>query len=218
VDAQITLGELLTEHEEVRDLAEASRWLEQAEASGDERELCWLARTYAEVLGDSKDPAAAARCLRKAADRGYPEAQRKLARAYELGSGVPQDLTEAVKYYLKAAELGDADAQYNLAIMYANGEGVAADQKEAKRWFKAAEVPRKQEKTLEQSLANEIDYRPVRIAKDKIKAYAFFLLAEACGNPQAKACIDQLDKLMTMNEVAESRAKAELVLKKLRPN
>ena len=168
--------------------------------------------------GDAKDFGAAARCLRKAADQDYPEAQRKLARAYEIGEGVDKDAAAAAKWYLKAAEAGDAEAQYNLAMMYSDGEGVEANPEEAKKWFHAAEIPRKKDQPRDGSIQEELAGRKDRIAKTGIMAYAYFLIAQECGNPGAQVCLESVAGTMTKNEIAESRMKADLVLNKLRAN
>ncbi|HWQ10417.1 MAG TPA: hypothetical protein VN436_14960, partial [Holophaga sp.] len=214
---QIALGELLMTRDGVRDPVEARQWFAQAEAHGNERELCRLARTYADLEGEAKDPAAAARCLRKAADQGYLEAQRKLARAFELGDGVAADASAAAGWYRKAAEAGDADAQYNLAMMYANGEGVEADPREAKKWFQAAQVHRDPGKDPESGFPEAFARRPARSSDARVRAYALLLAAKACGNPESEDCLGALGRTMSQDELAESLARADRIWKKLQP-
>ena len=220
VDAQISLGQILAEGHEGPDstvpqnAAEATLWFQKAEAQADAKTLCWLGRMYTDAPGDAKNLAAAARCFRKAGEQGSEEGQLKLGRAYEIGAGVPKDSAEAAKWYLKAAASGNADAQYNLGMMYAAGDGVPQDAKESQKLFKAAAVPRKKDALDEPNRSEQMFRRTDRVPKSKLKAYAFFLVATQCGHPEAKACLEELGKTLTPNEIAEARAKAELVGKK----
>lgn len=220
VDAQITLGQFLAEGHEGPDstvpqnAAEATMWFQKAEAQADAKNLCWLGRRYTDAPGDAKDLTAAARCYRRAAEQGSEEGQFKLGRAYEIGAGVPKDSAEAAKWYLKAAESGNSDAQYNLGMMYADGDGVPQDAKESQKWFKAATVPRKTDAPEELDRSEQMLQRTNRVSKNKLKAYAFILVAMQCGHPEAKACLEELEKTLTPNELAEARAKAGFTGKK----
>ncbi len=220
VDAQIDLGHHLAEGHEGPDstvpqnATEATMWFQKAEAQADAKTLCWLGKMYTDAPGDAKDLVAAARCYRKATEQGSEEGLLKLGRAYEIGAGVPKDSAEAAKWYLKAAASGNADAQYNLGMMYADGDGVPQEAKESQKWFKAAAAPRKTDTPDEPNRSDQMLRRTDRVSKSKLKAYAFFLVAMKCGHPEAKVCLEELGNTLTPNEIAEARAKAELVGKK----
>jgi len=224
VDAQIELARLLAEGRDgaagvvPKDLAEAARWFRQAEDRGDPEALTWLGRILSQVAGEAQDLAAAARCYRKAAEMGYAKAQFQLGRVLDAGIGVPQDFVEAAGWYRKAAGQGDADAQYNLATLYAEGQGVPKDAGEARKWFAAAAEPRPEDHPQPPTLIKQMRSRTVRVAKDPVKAYAFFLVAQRCGNPEAPASLSLLEKSLSGNQRAEGRNKADAAWNAMGPD
>ena len=224
VDAQIELARLLAEGRDrpdgvvPRDLVEAAKWFHQAEERGEPKDLTKLGRILSNVDGEAQDLAAAARCYRKAAEMGYAKAQFQLGRVNDSGIGVPLDRVEAAKWYRRAAEQGDADAQYNLGILYADGQGVAKDEVEAKKWFDAAAEPRTEDHSRLPTLIEQMRSRTIRLSKDPVKAYAFFLVARRCGNPEAMTCIGTLEKSLSKNRMAEGRTRADATWNAMGPD
>lgn len=153
--------------------------------------------------------------LRTAADRGIPYAQMQLARAYEIGEGVPKDPRLAAQLYRRAAEQGNADAQYNLAIMYSEGDGVPKNEEEARKWFAAAAASVKPKPwPLEKRIAIGIEYRETRIEKRNDNAFVFFLVARKAGNPEAQACLIQLEETLSKNDLAACQWYADWIWRK----
>ncbi len=134
-------------------------------------------------------------------------AQYNLALMYDRGEGVPQDYVEAMKWYRLAAAQGHADAQHNLALMYDRGEGVPQDYAEAVKWYRRAAV---------QGLADAqtnlgFMYQSSRgVTRDYVQAHMWYNLAAARlppgeGRDMAVSNRDQIEKLMTSDQVAEAQ-------------
>lgn len=150
--------------------------------------------------------------LQTAAEKGIPHAQMLLARAYEIGEGVPKNPGMAAELYRRAAEQGNVDAQYNLAIMYSEGDGVPQNDKEARKWFSAAAASVKPKPwPLEKRVAIEVEYRETRIEKPNSNAFVFFLVARNAGNPEAQACLNQLEATLSKNDLAACRWYADWI-------
>ena len=136
------------------------------------------------------------------AEDGDHIAQWGIARAYATGEGIPEDDVEAARWYRLAAEQGYADAQYSLGLMYLSGEGVPEDDVEAVRWWRLA---------AEQGLADAQFLLGVRYAEgegvpqDNVLAYMWYNLAAAQGNEDGQDYKDEIEPLMTREQIAEAQ-------------
>ena len=153
-----------------------------------------LGDIYKDGLGGiTKDYAEAVKWFSKAARLRNAHAQLKLGDIYKEGRyGVPQNYKEAVKWYRLASAQNDAFALRNLGEMYENGYGVPKNLKEAVRLYELS--AKKLQKDIAISagiksllsvtqlmIANRYNKGGSGLAKDNVKAYAWFSLAFANG-------------------------------------
>lgn len=105
-----------------RDLAQATEWLERAEAAGHPSAAEALMRTQRDrgQAGDIQALIASAR-------QGNVNSMADLGRAYRDGQGVGRNLSEASRWLERAARQGHPGAAAALGRMYLDGEGVARD-------------------------------------------------------------------------------------------
>lgn len=149
-----------------------------------------------------KDAIHAASWCRKAAEKGHIGAQVSLANMYETGNGVPKNAAMAVSWYRKAAMLGDNDARYALGSIYSDGNGVPKDSAMAASWYrKAAEEGHGNS----QSGLGMKYFLGEGVPKDFVLAYMWINLAVAQGTQGAEIERDELERLMTRDQIAEAQ-------------
>lgn len=176
-----------------------------------------LGELYELGWGVSQDYAEAAKWFRKASRQGEFRASEQLFRMYHEGRGVVKDEVEAQKWLLKAseqknnraikfyrreAEQGKAYAQFNLGKMYAKGKDVPQDDLEAVKWYR---------KAAEQGHGSAQNNLGVKYSKgegvlqDYVQAYMWFSLAEAKRIAVGRKNRDEIEKLMTPEQIAEAQ-------------
>ena len=115
---------------------------------------------------------------------------------------------EAVKWYRKAAEQGFAAAQYDLGRMYFKGEVVPRDYTEAAKWYrKLAEqdAAAAQYDTAAQYELGGMYFRGQGVPRDYVIAYMWFSLAAAKGDKDARKMLDDLERKLTPEQIAEAQ-------------
>ena len=140
------------------------------------------------------------RLLRLSASQGYADAQGVLGEMYYCGEGVEQSYQEAYEWYTLAASQGSAFAQNILGLMYANGRGVEQDYQQALQWhfLSAAQM-------FPAALCNlGVMYSNGEgTEQDHVAARMLFNVAAAYGDVDAQHNIDEVNKLLTPDEIAE---------------
>jgi len=125
---------------------------------------------------------------------------------FEYGLGVSQSDIRAALWIERAAIAGFDRAQYNMGKRYRDGNGVDQDLEMAARWFLAA---------ARQGYAkaqNHIGVRYMRgegVPQDNVEALKWLTLAAEQGHGGATATVEELSAQMTLEERAESQARAE---------
>jgi len=115
---------------------------------------------------------------------------------------IRSDYKTAFRELKASAEKGVAWAQFTLGLMYFNGEGVTRDYKEALKWFrKAAE----QGNALAQFALGEMYYSGDGSAKNYVLGYKWLNLAASSGDDSARSMLDELEKKMTPEQIAEAQ-------------
>ncbi len=145
--------------------------------------------------------------LRTQAEKGDAEAFYDLGAALLVGNlGIAKDEVEAVKWLRKAAEQNLAEAQYNLGVCHLEGEGVPKDEMEAVKWFRKAA-----EQNYDQAQYNlGLCYAEgIGVTKDYVEAYKWWLLAAAAGQENSKSDMPQMESLMTQEQIAEGKRRAD---------
>jgi len=187
-----------------------SEWRTKAE-KGDAEAQFTVGYFYAVGQGVTKDEIEAVKWYRKAADQNLAGAQFNLATCYEKGQGVAKDMVEAVRWYRKAADQNVAEAQYNLGQCYLHGEGVTSNNLEAVKWYrKAAE----QNCAAAQYSLGRCYLRSLGVAQDGAEGYKWCLLSSVQGNEIAKNAVTKLDAVMSPEQIAEGKRRANDWLKK----
>ena len=154
-----------------------------------------------------EDYATALKELWPLAEQGDAGAQFMLGGMYLHGRGVPQDYASAVKWYHRAAVQGQAEAQYILGTMYADGEGVPQDYASAMKWHRRA--AEKGDAAAQHALGT-MYAKGQGVPQDFVQAHLWFNLAAARlppgeGRDMAVSNRDQIEKLMTPEQIAEAQ-------------
>jgi tetratricopeptide (TPR) repeat protein len=143
---------------------------------------------------------------RPLAEAGDPDAQFNLGQAYRLGRGVTADPRAAETWFEKAAKQGHEQAQANLGLsLFQNG-----DRARAMPWIvKAAEAgdPRAQY-VLGTALFNGD-----LVGKNWPRAYALMTLAAGQGLPPAASSLQQMDKMIPIDQRRQGIALAQQIEK-----
>jgi TPR repeat protein len=141
--------------------------------------------------------------LERRANAGNAVAQVELARAYENGKGVAQNDAKAVEWFRKAAEQGNAQAQNSLGVMYALGRGVERNREEAVSWYQKAAKGGLSEGFYNVAISY---FNGEGVNEDLTLAYAYMLIAQSRGNPQAEEALPHIsDELHGRVEPAKMR-------------
>ncbi len=156
-------------------------------------------------LGVPQDYNEAVKWFRLGAEQGHAGAQSNLGVKYYRGEGVPQDYREAVKWYRLAAEQGHARAQFYLGNMYGRGEGVPQDYREGEQWIRLAAMQGFVEAQYTMGQLHGYGYG---IPVDWVHAHAWSNLAAAQGHEEAREYRDELQDLMTREQVIRAQRMA----------
>ena len=149
-----------------------------------------------------KDQTEAIKWYRKAAEQGYAKAQYSLGAMYFDHRGVTSDYPVAIKWFWKAAEQGHAEAYRELSEMYEAGKGVPKIENEAVNLLKKAAMLG--DRPSQQTLAAR--YQIGRgVPRDIIKAYAWYNVAGANGDPSASKSRDLIATEMTPDQIADAQ-------------
>ncbi|OGS92610.1 MAG: hypothetical protein A2Z95_07200 [Gallionellales bacterium GWA2_60_18] len=153
-------------------------------------------------LGENveQDYKKAERLLRLSANQGYADAQVVLGQMYYQGEGVEQNYQEAHKWFALAAAQGDACAQNILGLMCANGEGAEQDYQQALKWHLVSVA-----QGFPAALSNlgVMYYKGEGIGQDYVVARMLFNLAAGHGDVDAQSNLDVMNKLLTLDQIAE---------------
>ncbi|KAF9105339.1 hypothetical protein BGX29_000203 [Mortierella sp. GBA35] len=138
-DAQVTLGDMFLQGEEVRQsYLTALDWYLKAADRGYAPAQNKIGDIYRLGQGFPQDLSRAMDYYRKAATHRDAVGQYNYAQMYLFGLGVHLDFSYALYWYEKAADQGYAPAQSRIGDMHANGQCVSQDSSEALEWYRAA--------------------------------------------------------------------------------
>jgi hypothetical protein len=152
------------------------------------------------------DYAAAVAIWRPLAEKGDSDAAFNLGQAYRLGRGVQTNLGAAQTWFERAARNGHLDAQTTLGLLlFQNG-----NQTGGLRWLRDAAEQGEPRAMLVYGTAL---FNGDGITQDPVLGYAFVSRAAAQGLAPAKETLEQLDKLLPLEDrkkgVALAIAKAK---------
>ncbi len=115
------------------------------------------------------------KCWQNYANKNNSYAQFVLALFYAKGIVIDKDMKKSLMWYNKSANNGSYKAKYNLATIYYDGFSVKQDYKKAlKLYIEVAEMKHVPRAEL---MIARIYKNGYGVAKDKIKAYAWYTLA-----------------------------------------
>lgn len=139
------------------------------------------------------------------AERGNADAQVLLGLIYFRGYGVPKDPGVALKWYKAASDQGNAEGQAHLGSMYLMGIGVKKNTSEALKLWKFSANQGNPGAQVSLGLA----YRNLRdVPHDFVESYKWFHLAAMAGDPLAARQRDDLQRLMSPDQIEKARALA----------
>jgi len=152
---------------------------------------------------DQGDYATALKELTPLAEQGNADAQVLLGLMYFRGQGVSKDSSLALKWYKAAAEQGNADGQAHLGSMYLMGIGVKKDTSQALKLWKLSA----NQGNLGAQVNLGLAYRNLRdVPHDFVQSYMWFDLAALGGDPLAARQRDDLQRLMSPDQIEKARA------------
>ena len=139
------------------------------------------------------DYAAAVAIWRPLAEKGDSDAAFNLGQAYRLGRGVPTNLGAAQTWFERAARNGHLDAQTTLGLLlFQNG-----NQTGGLRWLRQAADQGEPRAMLVYGTAL---FNGDGVTQDPVLGYAFVSRAAAQGLGPAKETLEQLDKLLPLED------------------
>ena len=152
-----------------------------------------------------QDDAVAFDWFLKAARGGHAAAQLRVGQMYEDGEGTKRDYQRAVEWYTRAAEQGLIEARYRLA-QHDQSPAPTGVLQVPDLPTRSAELRRAEEGAADAQLkvATMFD-KGLGVPKDYIKAYMWYNLAAAQGDPAAREGRDQLEGRMTPPQIAEAQ-------------
>ena len=139
--------------------------------------------------------------LLKLAKDGHLKAQYEVAMMFNNGIGVAKDKEEAWNWFTRAAKAGNVDAQVELGAHYEAGVDGQPNGIMAAQWWKTAA------KNGSGVAAFNLGtmYRSGRVtARDLVRAYAWFMVAEDLGVITAKDHLRNLRDLIPEQDVAKA--------------
>jgi len=159
-----------------------------------------LATMYKTGRGMQRDPELALQWYGRSAEAGYPLAQFTLGNIYMKGDGAPRNVPLAIRLYERAAEQGHPQAQYNLGVYYYG----ARDYRRAEQWF--ARAAQQGEPSSQFALGRMYATPHNGIRLDRVRAYAWFMLAARNGHGEAKQESARLEAALSVAERASGRS------------
>jgi TPR repeat protein len=140
----------------------------------------------------------------------------RLAVEYIDGLVVERNLSQALKHLRAGALRGDARAQFELGIFYEEGEAVAADLDQSRFWYFLAAQKGHPAAEYAVGVWHDGGHEGER---DKILAFAYFVLADRHGLPRIAADeVRRLQQTMTPDEVARGMITADRIESERRVN
>lgn len=123
-----------------------------------------------------------------ACDKGNGKACRWTGICYEQGTGAKQDFEKAAKSYQRAGR--DGTARYLLANLLVAGKGIAQDVPTALSYYQAEIDKKGLDAGVSAYAAGQVYEKGISVKADKDKAMAYYLIAAANGNADAKPAVD----------------------------
>lgn len=151
-------------------------------------------RAYAE-----KDYATAIREFTAVAEQGNVEAQLIVGKMYMIGQGVTKDSDQAIKWFKPAADQGNADAQFFLGAMYLLPQ---RDIAEGLKWLTLSAEQGMQDA---QFLLGMAYLKGQNFTHDLVQADMWLRLAAAQGGEFYQAQLDEAEKQMTSDQIAQAK-------------
>ena len=145
--------------------------------------------------------------VRAAAGNGDLEAQARLGGMYYWGQGAPMDWAQAQVWLRKAAERGSASAQAKLGAMCFLGQGAPQDPVEAVKWFRRAAEQGEAYAQGCMGVMYAVGLSP-SVPRDLVQAYVWLAQAEAGGDTDASAPLEQVRNNLTPAQLQEAQRRA----------
>ena len=197
---------------------DAVNWFKQSAENGDVKALYNLGLRYEQGMGVKQDHEIARKYFLDAALLDDVDSQAKIGHMYWTGIGGEKNVIEAITWLRKAAEQGDATSAFWLALIYTGkDEGFRADNMKFAEWCrKAAELGHARAQYM---LA--LAYRDgFGVAKDYVLSYMWANInsSQNSRDPKPAALREELESIMTQEQVAEAQSMSRDWLRKFNEN
>lgn len=177
------------------------------ELSTTEFNRCEVIAATAYLTGDviRQNSANALKWFQAAASKNDGAACEKLAYVYARGIGVPVDNGESLKWLQRAADLNYPPAVYELAMEFESGKNITHDLVRARKLYEqAASLAVTQAFTA----LGRFYEQGISVKADRDKALAYYLVAAANGDLEAKQKVDTLSAQMSPKQIAAAKQNA----------
>ena len=161
---------------------------------------------HLEGIGVLQDFTEGAKLICEAADKGDVNAEFNCGTLYMDGKGLEADSAKAVSYFQKAASKDHIAASNFLGLSYLTGKGLPANETKAILEFK---------KTAERGnllgmvhLGKHYADEGEKGHRDLVLSHMYFNLAASSGHPTAAANRDQVQTLMTNEQITKAQKRA----------
>ena len=212
IDAQLALADkLLSSTDVTYDPMRAAHWLRRAADAGNLRALVRLGRLHQRGEGVPQNHKLAGQMFRQAADAGDPAGRTALAEILRQGAaGIDKNSAEGIRLLETAASQGFAPALYQLAMAHYYGVDASLDLSLAIQQM-TQDADQGYPLALLQLGRFHLDGKGV--AKDGVRAFVYFLLADQLGGPQIKEQaglqITTLETRLTKAVIADAHKQAK---------
>lgn len=160
--------------------------------------------TYAETNYVARD------WFEKAALQDDPDSLAQLGFMYRDGMGITADPQKGASYFKRSADLGNFQSMGALAFAYGQGVGVVRDYDAAFKWLLAAA---NENETIDWSRVHglrnsvgEFYENGWGTSKDMVLAYAWYNVAAAGGNADAKKNVARLEPQLSAEKLKEAQS------------
>ena len=183
------------------DFTAAAEWATRSAAQRYAPGQLVLGQLYQDGRGVGKDPVRAHGLMKSAADQGLPEAAYHTGLSFKNGSGVRADEASAERYLEKAASGGHMPAYFALAELHETSQPARY-----RYWLDQAA---RKGSARAQFMLGESFAQGSHGPTDNEAAYVWYSLALLNGNQDARAGIDEQEKLLTSSQLSAARSRVE---------
>ncbi len=214
VSSQFIVGKMYLQGQCIKkDYHKARKWLGQAADARHTDSIFYLALLYYDANSPYKNYKKAMHWFNMANDQGEKHALYYMGEAYLYGHGVKKNKRLAQKLLSQAMSFKDPRAHYQLGYMYQKGVSTGhKNYRKAFGWY--AKSALMGYKDAHYKLA-EFYARGLGVRRDKVKAYAWYTIADLHGSSAGNTKKEKLYKRLSNQNLAEAQGLIQRYMKSI---